>query len=50
MYIYLHTLFYTMLNNKVLIGNSKEFISYIGKSLEEDGNILDSKETALEAY
>lgn len=50
MYIYLHTLFYAILNNKVFSGNSKEFISYIRKSLEEDGNIPDSKETAFQAY
>lgn len=49
-YIYLYTLFYAILNNKVFSGNSKEFISYIQKSLEEDGNIPDFKETALEAY
>lgn len=50
MYIYLYTLFYAILNNKVFSCNSKEFISYIQKSLEEDGNIPDSTETALEAY
>lgn len=50
MYIYLYTLFYAILNNKVFSRNSKEFINYIQKSLKEDGNIPDSKEMALEAY
>ena len=50
MYIYLYTLFHAILNNKVFSGNSKEFTSYIQKSLEEDSTIPDSKEMALEAY
>lgn len=50
MYINLYTLFYAILNNKVFSWNSKEFISYTQKSLEEDGNIPASKAMALEAY
>lgn len=50
MYIYLRTLFYTLLKNKAFSENSKEFINYIRKSLDEDGNIPDSKETVLTAY
>jgi hypothetical protein len=46
----LYTLFHTILNNKVFSRNSKEFISYTQRSLEEDGNIPDAQETALEAY
>lgn len=48
MYIYVYTyiLFHTILNNKVFSENSKEFISYTQRSLEEDGNIPDSQENS----